>query len=346
MPQTFFAADLSGEQPLSLPTAQTLCGLAERFYSLQLWSRLHEDHLVFIHDPAWPEPHVCSVMGARGEVLALTVYLGYDGYHFFQALTRQLHDDPAAGAEAFFGEQSSVYVHYAPRAALTKPDRDLLRALGYPAVKAAPVPLFRAVRPGHYPWYQTEGEARLLIACLTAMLWFADRLSPDYWRREGMYPLLSPDATGYSLTSQKAPVPVPEKAPLDDPRIQHLRRRRLPVGAAWQMDYFCAPGMVGKKNERKICLRVALAVDAETGIVFPPAFAEPGARAGQVLSDSLLGAIATAGCRPSAVQMRDPRHALLLGPLARELAFPVVLRDSLPALDHAKAALFQFLGNR
>jgi len=178
------------------------------------------------------------------------------------------------------------------------------------------------------------------------MLWLGDRLSPDYWKREGMYPLLSSDATGYSLTSQKAPAPVPEKAPLDEQRIQDLRRRRFSVRAAWQMDLFCAPGMVGKKKERKLCLRVALAVDAETGIVFPPAFAEPQTRTGQALSDSLLGAIAAAGCRPSAVQVRDSRHALLLGPLARELDFPVVLRDSLPALSHAKSALFQFLGNR
>jgi hypothetical protein len=112
------------------------------------------------------------------------------------------------------------------------------------------------------------------------------------------------------------------------------------------MELFCAPGMVGKKHERKLCLRLALVVDAETGIVLPTAFAEPPARTGQVLSDSLLGAIAAAGCLPSAVQVRDPRHALLLRPTARALGFPVVLLDSLPELNQAKAALFQFLGKR
>ena len=85
-PDHFFKHQLKGEQPLSFETAEVLCDLAERFFSFQPWKWLGEFHLVLVPDPVSDEIHSCSVMGALGQVFALTAFLGGEGHRFFQKL--------------------------------------------------------------------------------------------------------------------------------------------------------------------------------------------------------------------------------------------------------------------
>ena len=69
-----------------MATGQALCDLARQFLAVRPWDSLEEDDLIFVEDLAHPDPHVCSVMGARGEFHSLTAYLGPKGYYLFRRL--------------------------------------------------------------------------------------------------------------------------------------------------------------------------------------------------------------------------------------------------------------------
>lgn len=350
----FFAKELEGEQPLSLETAGALCDLAGRFFSCRLWSRLAEHHLVLVPDPVSEEIHACSVMGALGEVFALSAYLGSEGYRFFQ----KVHTGRELSAGEFFAEQRSVYVHYVPRRSLTKPDRELLGAVGHATNKGGLAPQFRTNRPGYHPWYVTESEARILGDCFRAMIWISEQLSKTpstwYWKTDGVYPFVSAGNVGedgqpqYSMRMIEAPrvAPVEPVMPsLDQPRMERILERRKSRQGILQVDHFYGPGMIGKQNERKACFRVALAIDAETGFAYPPEAALPDTATGQMLANVLVQAMELGGFVPRQVHVRDPGCGLLLQPLAEALGFKVAVRRSLPALDFAKNHLLQMMGD-
>src|SRR5215471_3411068 len=83
-PEHFFQKELIGEHPPSSATMQTLYDLARDLFARRPWNLIAEDELVLLEEAASRELCFCSVMGALGQVRALHVYLGPEGYHFFK----------------------------------------------------------------------------------------------------------------------------------------------------------------------------------------------------------------------------------------------------------------------
>jgi hypothetical protein len=343
-----FEKELQGEEPPSLDTARDLCQAADRFYRRRLWDRLREDQLVFLRRGGADEPLFCGLTGALGEVFSLTAYLGAESYEFFQ----KLHHGAIHSVGEFYSEQRSIGVYFVARSELTRPDREFLRAAGHGTGKGERVPQFRAIRPGYHAWYVTEAEARILVECLTAMTWFSDFLSAgsgeDYWEQHGTFPLLTPAGDGYAVSRTKAPegtVELPALPAVDRKRVQSILGRRLPRRGILQVDHFYGGGMIGKKDERKFCIRLALAIDGETAFAYPPQVADPQAALGDLLSNVVLDAIEAGGALPRQVQVRDSRYRILLKPLADCLSIEVVTVPGLPALDFAKGELLRMMGD-
>lgn len=347
-PGCFFAVELKGEEPVSLETGRRLCQLAGEVASCQPWEELREEDLVFVPDAGRGENDACSVMGMLGQVYAVVVYLGAEGYHFF----RKLQDSTEISAADFFAEQRSVMVEYVPRKELTRQDRELLAAAEFPSVRGGMYPKFRAIRPGYMHWYVTEGEARILVGCLEAVAAVCHALSrpecPDFWEPEGVYPLVARDESGYNLRPIAAPKPtraMPVAAPLDQVRIRRILERKPGVRGACEVDQFYASVPVGGSHERKACMRVALAVDAASGFAYPPTAAMPEKPAGEMLADVCLSAVEAGGAVPREIRVRSSDYRILLEPLAEALGSRVKAAGSLPALDRAKAAMLGMMGD-
>ncbi|MGH9664097.1 MAG: DUF7309 domain-containing protein [Bryobacteraceae bacterium] len=350
-PSHFFKKQLAGEQAPSLASMEDLLRLAGGFADLEPWKARSDADLVMV--PALDNQLCfCSVMGALGEVFALQVYIGLEGYRFFQRVSSGL----IRSSGDFFAGQRGVSVEFVQLKELTAPDRELLKALGHPLRRGTFAPLFRANRPGYHPWYITEAEANLLRCCLQAEIALLDALSkqPDLplWDRENAFPAVrhipvKGHPGRYEIRVEDVP-PEPKSSPvlpvLDERKLNATLARQLPMNGVFEIDRFYGNAVIGGPNQRKACMRVALVVDANSGLVFPPLVESPSLPVGDMLVKALYTAIEAAGATPAAVQVVNPEFKVLLAPFAAALGFRVELADSLPALEPARQSLLSFIG--
>jgi hypothetical protein len=352
-PARFFEKELVGEEPPSFATMQTLYNLARELFGRHPWDLLTEDELVLVEGAASQELCFCSVLGALGQVRALHVYIGPEGYRFFQRL--QSGEKMTVGE--FFAAQRSVYVEFVRLSELTAVDRGLLKVMGHLLKRGTLAPIFRSNRPGHHPWYVTEGEARMLAECQRALIAICDirKAKPalDFWEKESVYPMMSRRAEEgneakyeiHLVDAPSFPLPMPNFATLDEARIHRIRDSGYPFQGVLEVDHFYGTGMIGEKNQRKSCLRMGLAIDAQSGFAYPPEVSSPEPSTGDVLMRVTLRAIESACALPREVHVRGGEFKLLLEPFAQALGFSVRAMKSLPALDFAKCQLLEMMGD-
>jgi len=348
----FFQKQLAGEEGPSLETAKRLCDIVTEFSLLQPWKILADRDLILVEDPQSGDVCYCSVMGALGEVYSLHVYIGPESYRFYRRVSA---GEPIMFGD-FFASQRGLSAEFVRFSELTLPDRQLLHDVGHTARKRVRAPIFRAYRPGYYPWYVTQQEATLLIRCLQAVITVCRMLPNDksaYWAEEDVYPFLVPVGSDesrrdYEIKLVKAlePPPAPlQITPLKPAQVQGIRKENFPPGGVFEVDHFFSSVMTGEKNERKACLRVGMVADAATGIVFPPVLAKPEDATADILVTAIVKAIQTARCLPREVHVTDKTFKVLLEPLAEELGFSVRVRRSMAALELAKDHLLSMMGD-
>lgn len=91
-------------------------------------------------------------------------------------------------------------------------------------------------------------------------------------------------------------------------------------------------------------MRIAVAVEADTGIVLPPEIAGYGPSDSEVVLAAAMAATSARKAIPSEFQVINSVHLRALTPLAKALGTRVKLVDSAPALEHAASALLAHLG--
>jgi hypothetical protein len=337
MASAFFELELADEEPLSHATAGALLKNAVSIGRRETWKLLQETNLIFVSAPGWAEPHACSIMGTLGEVLAVALYLGNQGYHFF----RKLQACEEFDRDLFVGSQHSIRAEWVTRRELTKPDRELLTALAPALPKGRPVPQFRTMRPGYHPWYITEAEGRILAECLGALDAFLQQPLPeDLWDSEGVYPLLEGGRRGTWTPPPEIPV-VPVAATVDPQRLERLRGSTRRRAGTLELDHFYAPGGIGEKHCRPAFPHIAMAADRQSGIVFPPEIRLPESPLSGLLAEALWKALEVCPTFPLEVRVRNAATQAMLAPLAAALGIRLKVAASLPALEAAQESLMQ-----
>jgi hypothetical protein len=351
-PVHFFSKELSGETPPAFSTLQTLYGLAAKLYALRPWDFLDESELFLVQDPLTGQTCYCSVMGALGEVFAMHAYVGAESFRLFHRI--------AAGEQVeageFFWSQHSVYVDFVSKGELAGQDRKLLAALGHQSDRGKTFPIFRAIRPGYHPWFVTEEEAQTLAECLRAVVAACSVIftqeEVNYWDRDHSYPMVSrvDGATGepryrVELVEVVPPLEAPlSPAELNQEQLRQLRGHDRQMQGVMELDYLRSSVPIGKKNERKACTTVALAVDAHSGFIFASELAGPGFPIGDVLATAFMKAIGTTRMLPQEVRVRSRRIKACLAPISEACGVPIKDIASLPALDEAREHLLNLLG--
>jgi hypothetical protein len=348
----FFTDQLMGETPPSLPTMERLYALSAKIYELRPWELLEEGELVLTRDSETGETCYCAVMGALGQVVAVHAYIGVESYRLF----RRMLAGEVSGAGEFYEVQRSVSLEFVPARELDAQDRKLLTALRHPIRSAGASPVFRAGRPGFFPWYVTEQEARLLEECLRAVIVICSAVSANpklnYWERHYTYPLVSrvdgkDGESRYSIEMAEATLPQePPLAPahLGPEQVRQLRNRDYPVRGTLELDHFSSGAKIGEKNERKACVRIAMAVDAESGFLFSPELAAPDVSVADALGMAIIRAAEASHALPKEVRVSNRRFKDCLQPLSELCGFPVKVARSLPALAEAREALLRMMG--
>ena len=351
IPDQFFTHELVGETPPSYSTMQRLYDAALELISLSPWHVLEESELVLFRDFATGETCYCSVMGALGQVLMVQAYIGAEGYRLF----RRVAAGEVAGAGDFYEAQHSVYLEFVLTEELDARDRKLLRALDHPrAAKGAPV--FRACRPGYFPWYVTEQEARMLEQCLRAVIVTCHAVTKQagktLWQQPYTYPMVSrldEKEAGYRIELVEATLPKEPplaKLQLGPEELRRLHKQDYAIRGVLEVDHFSSGAQLGNKNERKGCVRVAMAVDSETGFVFPPEMAPPGSSIANALGMAIVRAAEVSRAIPQEVRVSQRKYKDCLDPISEVGGFPINVVRSLPALAEARESMLSMLTGR
>jgi hypothetical protein len=345
----FFEEQLSGEKALTLATAKRLFDLAEETLIVQPWRLLADTELILVKDPELGGLCYCSVLGALGEVFAVHVYRGMESYRLF----KKIASGAAIDVGEFFGTQHSLTLEFLTPGKLSPPDRELALALGHPLKKGTLAPQLRAGRPGYRPWYATESEGKVLALCVESVLAFCEHLAHnpnvEFWKLEDVYPQVVWSKNKYFRVENAlvriSPVPPPDPVPLDEDRLQKLSRLDFPLRGIIEVDEFYSGAPVGERNQRKACLRVTMAVDAESLLLYMIEPFEPFRSAGDVLMEAVLQTIERHRFMPAEVRVRDEHHKLLFLPLKERLGFELCVKEKLSALEFAKRDLQKALGD-
>jgi hypothetical protein len=349
-PERCFVKELAGETPPTFPAMERLYRLVSDLYGLRPWRVLNEDNLIAVRDSVTGEVCYCSVMGALGEVLSMHAYIGAEGLRQFRKMEAEEIADPGE----FFASTHCVYVEFVRRAELLRQDRELLAALGHPQGRRLASPIFRTMRPGFLPWFVTEDEAQTLAECIRAVIVVcaavARQESMKFWELADTYPMVT-RAEGaepryhvemfHSVLPPEPPV-VPVR--LAKETLLTVRAQDYAVRGAMELDITYSGAAIGKKGERNACASIAIAVDAESGMVLAPEVTDASVTAGDALAKVFLKAIQVSRTLPKEVRVRSQKFKDSLAPLMDSFGVPVRVATRLPASDEARSHLLGFLG--
>lgn len=310
------------------------------------WEWMYEDEVFGVRNPETGQIGYGSVMGNRGEHLALALYLGSEGLASFW---RMHHADQFTDAFLLL-EIPQLQASFEDRDQLDARDRQVIKDLGLKFRGRQAWPLFRSYVPGCAPWFLTPEEARFLAIGLEQALLVGRRVhnAPDL--------LEPPDDEGdkYLIRVQTAegwidewlvpePVEQPPMPRVDAERLATIRKNLPRQEFVLEADLFAMPQYVKEKEDPRPLLAYHLmVVEASSGIIVAgdvllakPTFQVMWAQA-QV---AVLQALQTLESIPRLIAVRDERLAEILLPLATGLDIDLVVSERLPALDEARTAL-------
>ena len=347
-----FANDLAGEAPPTFAAMCRLYELASKLFSLHPWQFLDEGQLIAARDSGTGEFCFCSVMGALGEVYAMHGYIGNQGLRAFRRLEAEELTEPGE----FFAIMRSVYVEFVPRSELEKQDRELLAMLDHPTGRNVAAPIFRAIRPGFQPWFVTAAEADTLAECLRSVIVVASAAASQkkvrFWNKADTYPIVTcvegtePHDKIDLFEFRLPPAPTIPPASLDEKSLEALRGRDHAVRGTMELDHIFSGAPIGKKNERKACASIALAVDADSGVVYAPEITDASVARADILASVFVKAVQSSRTFPQEIRVRSQELRDSLAPLMKSFGIKVHVAKQLRAVDMARAHLFNFLEGR
>lgn len=311
----YFAAQLSGEDPLQQSTAERLCLAASLVEQAAPWASMPLSPIVAIQHSPGSEP---DFLAFRPEERAVSLYPGWRGLAW-------LHDLQHAAAESrprlLLTGREAIEVNFDPPSPADPRDLPLLENCW----RGPGGPIFRSVRPGYWPWFVNELEALRLAASLEALA----SVSPSLPESESGLPLLLRDGSGRWAAHRRQIRPLPaETAPppvLDAPAGP--RAGSLCVGDR------ILPGEFESAAGRPAVLHVVAAVEAGTGDPYPLHLRPPGQRWSTAVRRVVAQAIHVRAAVPECVLAPDPGWSQALLSLARAAGFAVQLAGPLPELE-------------
>jgi hypothetical protein len=349
LPDRYFVKELAGENPPSFAAMQRLYELASKLYGVQPWGLLDESQLILVRDSVSGELCYCSVMGMLGEVYSVHAYIGTESLRLF----RRMQAEQLTDAGEFFATQHSVSMEFVRKAELERQDRELLAALGHPQGRGLASPIFRTIRPGFHPWFVTEEEARTLAECIGAVIVIcaavASQESTKFWDLADTYPMVTRMEGAeprYRVDLVKAVLPAEPpilQVRLEEATLRRLRSQDYMVRGVMELDHILTGTPIGKKGERSASAAIALAVDAESGVVLAPDAHRSSVAAGDALARVFLNAVQANHTLPKEVRVRCQRLKECLTPLMESFGVAIRVAGRLPAADEARSSLLGYL---
>ena len=316
-----------------------------RVRDLAPWQWMEESDIFGVESPDTKELGFISVMGMAGEHYAVAVYIGAEGLYGFLTLEQA---GPYMTPELMFSIPQ-LQASLEDREQLSAKDREQIKALGLKFRGKQAWPQFRSYRPGYFPWYIDEAEARFLIYALEQILDVAPQFKEDHALlrniKQGQFLVrVSRKEKKKVIWEDKImPVAPPEPQPISitvSPGVIKQVKQARPVANVIEVDCFMMPSPVQDgKDSRPYFPYMLMIVEGESGYILHTDLLSPvlditgmwGAVPGR-----LLNTLKQLNVLPQVIHVRTPFMVQILAPLADKLGIQVKQAKKLRALDQAR----------
>lgn len=328
---------------------------AERFRRLAPWKMFYDSDMFGFRDPETGETGYACILGNLGEVFALCVYRGAEGY---DAHRRIQSGKITPESDDSLSAQNCLIAQFTDREDLEKEDMKVIEPLGLSFSGANSWPSFRSYLPGYFPWHLTSAEARFLTLALEGACVVTQKVvagSIDLHERPGRHPIYSsPSATeiakgNYETIWEEHPVyrpPMPQPFQLNESDMASFRSLDFAADSPWDADsfYLFTPVMDG---DRPYLPRVSLIVHHASGFIFHSEMAGPERMSHQALGDALLATLRKHRLKPETVYLKDDAMVKLLRPLGEAVGITLKSRKNLLAIQDVRDNFIEWSrGNR
>lgn len=261
----------------STPTIQDwgdLYGAAIEFKKIGAWNWMWDSDIFGVQNPESGEVGYCCIMGRLGEHFALAVYPGTEGLEGYLKVMSSIRDP----LEAFY-IQKCLMVSFENRSYLQNRDLRVIEALGLKFRGQNSWPVFRNYLPGYHPWFLTGEEARYLTLAIYQAMDVSLRFKKNpkmLNSEENRYLVRVPvmEEEGLKWRDEWLEPGAFEKAeissePIDELRLERIKRTIPRQVGIWEADFFYLPGPVQRrKEERPYYPYMMLWVDHDSGFIF------------------------------------------------------------------------------
>ena len=334
----------------SLKDWKSLYDAAIAFRNIEPWEWMKETDIFGVQNPQTGEIGYCCIMGELGEVLAIAVYLGTEGLEGYLNIRRgQIqHDDP----DSLF-IQNCLMLSFENRKLVQEDDREIINELGLKFRGKNAWPVFRRYEPGYFPWFLNRDEVLYMTNALQQATDICLRFKDDAKL------FRAPDKNQYLIRvaeekngrvswkdEWRKPSLLEKKdqgfyKPVDEVRIQRLKKTVKSTHAIWEIDFFYAPTPV-LEGERPFFPYAIMIIDHDTGFILDMHLAETRPYQEEFL-DQFLNCIETTSVIPLEILARKEEAVKLLETYASRLNIRLSRVKKLQNIDHARREMAKHL---
>jgi hypothetical protein len=336
-------------QKNSLEAWMSLYDAATRFKQTACWNWMCDDNIFGIQNPVTKEIGYACVLGKAGEIYALNVFLGADGFSVCMKMLREKVDEYSYYNIMY--EQHCLQAAFLNRQELSDEDIKIIKTLDLRFRGANAWPQFRNYSPGYYPWYLAQAEIEYLTVALeqTIEVSLRCRNNPDI--------LISPERSIYLTRManiegdkivwkddyRKPPLEEIKVVPgmaTEDIRIHRIRKNNFKRQGIWEADVFFYPNSVREKKDRPYFPRLFFIMDEATQMVlttnlFPPDNYMIGIR------NTFIDFIEKNKVIPTEVRAKNQIIVDLLKPVGELLQFNLVAKKRLPGAELFQKSIYE-----
>lgn len=328
---------------------KALYDAADDFKKIKCWDWMLDSDMFGVQNPANDEIGYCCVMGRLGEHFALGIYLGTEGLEtYLKIQNREITID---NMEALTS-QKCLMASFEDRNDLSEADRDIIKKLELRFRGRNQWPLFRSYLPGYPPWYLTASEAEYLTLALRQAIEVSLRFKkdPDMLippkRNRYLVRVSRKTNGGWQWTDEwlkPAPLKEPEIVipPINEVRLQRIRKEVKRRGGTWEVDFFFSPTPVREGKERPYYPYAVLYVDSYSGLIMNANMMKPEEYM-TGFPNSLMDLIEKAKVKPKEILVRKEEAFELLKLIASRLDIKLKLTGKLEMLEYAQMSMLQF----
>jgi hypothetical protein len=342
------AAVTTAEIDVDRKSWRNLYTLARQVAELQPWTWMLESDVFAVELPETHRVVFVSVMGARGEHIAVAVYPDNAAITAFWEL--QINGE--ARAEQVL-ELPQIQLSLESRDQLQPEDRKIAKDLGLTFRGKNAWPLFRSYQPGFFPWFIEGDEAAMLTVALEQLLQVAPRIRIDrnsflHDDLESYLVRVRNQAGEWADEFRKIPrnPSTPAHVPLNPADIRQCRA--LPgVENRVEVDLFMMPTPIQDDGLRPYFPYMLALAEAESGAIVGQEMLMPieaiDGKVWAMLPEKFLNQLKQIGVLPAALVVRSGRVEKFLRPVAQALGIQLRARRRLPKLDVIKTELVEML---